>query len=247
MEYEVNQKTTESDFDFLNKKPEVAKKPKVDFSKFLNVSKNAMMATGVALALGITGVGGYKMYQSNIDAKLVKAEAIVAASTSTKIIDFIGKEKVANEKIYINNQMLINQFGQYKEVIEVLNKQSDVLNFQNRNTSTYNTISQALNNDILAVNKLYSVDLKSRDAKIAEFLDTDHVQVAKKWEDAIVTNQFVHMGNMMDLNKQIKGSLDNFEQVKKDIVENVQARIKDRKSTRLNSSHSQQSRMPSSA
>lgn len=39
-------------------------------------------------------------------------------------------------------------------------------------------------------------------------------------------NQFVHMGNMMDLNKQIKGSLDNFEQVKKDIVENVQARIK---------------------
>lgn len=68
--------------------------------------KNAMMATGVALA-GITGVAGYKMYQSNIDAKLVKAEAIVAASTSTKIIDFIGKEKVANEKIYINNQMLI--------------------------------------------------------------------------------------------------------------------------------------------
>lgn len=226
MEHEVSQRATESDFDFLNKKAETTKKPSINFSKFLNVSKNTMMAAGIALAVGVTGVGGYKMYQSNIDSKLVKAETIVNASSSTKIIDFIGKEKLANEKMYINNQMLISQFGKYKEVIEVLNKQSDVLNFQNKNTSTYNTISQSLNNDILAVNKLYSVDLKSRDAKIAEFLDTDHVQVAKKWQDAIVTNQFVHMGNIMNLNKQIQGSIDNFEQVRKDIVENVQSRIK---------------------
>lgn len=226
MEHEVSQRATESDFDFLNKKAETSKKTSVNFSKFLNVSKNTMMAAGIALAVGVTGVGGYKMYQSNIDSKLVKAETIVNASSSTKVIDFIGKEKLANEKMYINNQMLISKFGQYKEVIEILNKQSDVLNFQNKNTSTYNTISQSLNNDILAINKLYSVDLKSRDAKIAEFLDTDHVQVAKKWQDAIVTNQFVHMGNMMDLNKQIQGSIANFEQVRKDIVENVQSRIK---------------------
>lgn len=93
-------------------------------------------------------------------------------------------------------------------------------------TQVYNTITKSLNSDILSVNALYTANPKTRDEKIAAYIDTSNVGVAKKWEDAITTNQFVHIGNMMDLNKQIKGSLANIEQVKKDILDQVQARIK---------------------
>lgn len=227
MEYEIKNETTANDFDFMSKRTsQPSVKPKINFQKFLNVSKNTMIAAGITLAVGATAVGGYKMYQANLDSKIAAAEVVVKASSADKLIDFIGKEKIANEKTYINNQLLINQYGQYKDVVEVLNKQQEVANYQNRNTQLYNTISKSLNNDILSVNTLFSSTPKTRDEKIAAYVDSGNVTVAKKWQDAIVTNQFVHVGNMVDLNKQLKGSIDNIEQVRKDIVEQVQGRIK---------------------
>lgn len=228
MEYEINNdKTSVQDFDFMSKRTaQTPTKPKINLQKFLNVGKTTMITAGLTLALGVTAVGGYKVYQSNIDSKIAAAETVVKASSSDKIIDFIGKEKIANEKTYINNQLLINQYGQLKDVVEVLNKQQEVANYQSRNTQLYNTIAKSLNSDILSINTLYSANPKTRDEKVSVYLDSGNVAVAKKWEDSITTNQFVHIGNMMDLNKQIKGSLDNIEQVKKDILEQVQSRIK---------------------
>lgn len=228
MEHEIiREKTSVEDFDFMSKRTaQESIRPKINIQRFLNVGKSTMIAAGLTLAVGATAVGGYKMYQSNIDSKIASAEVVVKASSADKILDFIGKEKIANEKTYISNQLLINQYGQLKDVVEVLNKQQEVANFQSRNTQVYNTITKSLNSDILSVNALYTANPKTRDEKIAAYIDTSNVGVAKKWEDAITTNQFVHIGNMMDLNKQIKGSLANIEQVKKDILDQVQARIK---------------------
>lgn len=228
MEQEIiKQKTSIEDFDFMSKVTnEETRKTKINFQKFLNVSKNTMMSAGIVLAVGVSGIGGYKIYQSNIDSKIASAEKVVNASSMDKILTFIGKEKQANEKIYISNQLLINQYGQLKDVIEVLNKQQEVANYQTKNTQLYNTIAKNLNTDILSINTLYAANPKTRDEKIAAYLDTNNVSVAKKWEEAITTNQFIHVGNMMDLNKQIKDSLSNVEEVKKDILEQVQTRIK---------------------
>lgn len=228
MEHEISrEKTSVEDFDFLSRRTtQEPTRPKINLERFLNVGKGTMIAAGISLAVGVTAIGGYKLHQSNIDSRIAAAETVVKASTADKLIGFIGKEKIANEKTYIANQLLINQYGQLKDVVEVLNKQQEVANYQTRNTQVYNTIAKSLNADILAVNSLFATKPVTRDQKIAAYLDNDNIKVAKKWEDAITTNQFVHVGNMMDLNKQIKGSVDNIEQVKKDILEQVQSRIK---------------------
>ena len=108
----------------------------------------------------------------------------------------------------------------------MLNKQSEVLQYQNQNKNLYNKISQSLNEDLMNINKLFTIDTSSRNAKISEYLDTNDIDVAKKWDNAILTNQFVHIGNMIDLNHNIKGSVENLQQVKNDIVQHVQERIK---------------------
>lgn len=185
-----------------------------------------MIATGISLALGAIAIGGYKLYQSNVDSKIASAEVIIKAASAEKLIDFIGKEKIANEKTYINNQLLINQYGPLKEIVEVLNKQTEVANFQTRNSQIYNTITKSLNADIVAIDTLYKMPYKTRDEKIASYVGNNNLNIAKKWEDAIVTNQFVNVGNMMDLNKQIKDSVKTMEQVKKEVLEQVQTRIK---------------------
>lgn len=228
MEHEISrEKTSVEDFDFLSRRTtQEPTRPKINLERFLNVGKGTMIAAGISLAIGVTSVGGYKMYQSNIDSRIAAAETVVKASTADKLIGFIGKEKIANEKTYITNQLLINQYGQLKDVVEVLNKQQEVANYQKRNTQVYNTIAKSLNADILAVNSLFAAKPTTRDQKISAYLDNDNIAVAKKWEDAIATNQFVHIGNMMDLNKQIKGSVESIEQVKKEILEQVQSRIK---------------------
>lgn len=178
------------------------------------------------MAINISLLGGYTYYQSNIDSKIIAAEQVVKASTSEKLLSFMSKEKEANEKTYINNQLLINQFGQLKEVVEILNKQRQVADFQDKNIKLYNKIEKSINDDILSVNNLYSANPKTRDEKIAVYLEKNGVNVAKKWEDAITTNRYIHIGNMVDLNKEIKSSVEQTEQIKKDILEQVQTRIK---------------------
>lgn len=227
MEHEINrEKTSVEDFDFLSRRTaQPTTKPKINLERFLNVGKNTMIAAGIALAVGATAVGGYKLYQANIDSRIAAAETVLKASTADKLIEFISKEKIANEKTYISNQLLINQYGSLKDVVEVLNKQQEVSNYQTKNTNTYNTIAQSLNGDILAVNALFTAKPITREQKITAYLDNNNVEIAKKWEDSIITNQFVHVGNMIDLNKQIKGSVDNIAQVRKEILEQVQNRI----------------------
>lgn len=228
MEQEINRESTSiNDFDFMSKRSsDKPVKTKIDYQKFLNVSKNSMIAIGISLAVGATAIGGYNIYQSNMDSKIAAAEGILKNASAPKIIEFIGKEKIANEKTYITNQLLINQYGTLKDVVEVLNKQQEVANFQSKNTKLYDSITKALNADIVAVDTLFKAPTKTREEKITAYIDNANIGAVKKWQDAIVTNQFVHIGNMMDLNKQIKNSLANIEQVKKDILEQVQSRIK---------------------
>jgi hypothetical protein len=221
------EKISLEDFDFINKKnTQEFIKPKINHKKFLNVSKNTIISVGVSLAISAIVVSGYKLYQSNIDSKIAIAETIVKTSSAKEILNFIEKEKIENQKNYINNQLLINKYGSLKELIELLNKQQEVETYQNKNIEIYDKINKALNADILSINSLYSANPKTREEKIATYIDSNNVEVAKKWEYAITTNQFVYINNMLDLNKQIIESLNNIEQVKKEILEQIQIRIK---------------------
>ena len=73
-----------------------------------------------------------------------------------------------------------------------------------------------------------------------------HITSLQEWEAAKIKNEYTPQNYEKEgfihcsIEKQIPGVLDRFYKGQKGLV-------KDRKSTRLNSSHSQQSRMPSSA
>lgn len=244
----INESSVSSnDFDFIygKKIPSIIKKEKIliqvknkiktsripKIPSFLNLGKKSFFIAGFTLVLVGTGFSINDFYQKKIDLQISKSESILQSSSADNINQQINIEKITNEKTYIRNQLDINKYGKYKDVVEALGKQEEVANYQKRNIANYNSVTNKLSADSFSINELYSNLPKTRNEKIALYVGEEYkgsktIETLQKWNESKSSGKFVYVQSMINLNSQLTASINAIEDLKKEIIQQVQERVK---------------------
>lgn len=220
----------ESRFTFDNnfKKREAEKVEKqAKFNSFLKMGRNTL----VALLITAVGVGGtvavYNLYQTRIDNKIANVESVVKNSNKEGVLGLISKEQSATQQTFAKNQLLINNFGSYKDLIEILSLGPTIAQIHANNAKLYKDTDIKLKQDNVQVSRVYSALEGSRDQKIAQFLDAGaDIEKFNKWVSNFKNNQFMYVGGLVELNKDINKQLTFLEQTQNEIIKNVNDKIK---------------------
>lgn len=234
----------EVNFDFYGQEAERKRQQEItqnnlQHEKFLKLGKNALAALGVAAVLFGGSYAAYSMYQKNIDNKLATAEATIKSIPKMDLINFMQKEKTVLQKTYNNNQMLLNDHGQYKQVIEVLNVKDQLGRFSANNSRLYKESLTNLDKDTKNVVAIYDNLNSTRDAKINLYLDGGaDLQKLTAWNNAYKNKQFMYAGGLINLQKDLNKNLDMLKQTQDDIIDHVKQRVKN-KDFDLNAAQSQ--------
>jgi hypothetical protein len=227
-------KNKEVDFDFYgkeaeNQRQEIKEQKEIQYNKFLNIGKKAMLSLGLATVLIGGSYGGYKVHESNVNSKIATVEQTVKATPQTSLVNFINKERGVAQKTYIENQMLINDHGRYKDVIEVLHLENQLSVRNANNAKLYKETLGSLDRDVSALGKVYDTLNASRDQKIMNFLDGgSDLTKLNEWNNNLKSNQFMYVGGLINLNHQLSENLTMLSQTQKDIIQHVQERIKNK-------------------
>jgi enamine deaminase RidA (YjgF/YER057c/UK114 family) len=219
----------EIDYDFLRKNETKSNISNISkFTNFLNINKKIAITLGVVIAVSVGSATAYKIHESNIDKNIAVSETVIKSTNQPELVSLISKEKSVTEKLYVENQILINDHAKYKEVIEILQKQTNLNNMQVKNSSLYKQNYQMLNNDLSSIENVYNTLSKDRDEKIKTFLNSKDFENFNKWSKAVKENQFVYVGGLINLNKDLKEDITSLAQTQKDIIEHVQQRLKNK-------------------
>lgn len=218
-------------FDFYGKKEEGKrlldeKNKEEKFSKF-----KKMAITSIAIALSVTALATssafiYNNYQEGINQKIVAVETVVKQNPKENILNLIEKERNVVKKTFASNQLAINEYAKYKDLVDVLNLGGS-LGIKNTNNSKLQKDSlQFLNADEKSINLVSSTITESRNKKIDVFLNGEDIKKYNKWSENVKTNNFMYVGGLINLNKEITKELSYLEDAKQDIIKTVNAKIK---------------------
>lgn len=222
----------ETKFDFsgketLHKRQQEQAIKKQRYDAFMKVGKQAL--AGILAISVVTGGGvfGYNAYQAHVDKQIAQQETIIKAIPKGSIIGLIQKEQQVAVQTFTQNQLNINKFGQYKELIEVMKYQESLAQLNANNSKLYKDIVQKLKDDNNQVEKVYQSLNGTRDQKIAELLDNStDIEKFNQWHQAVENRQFMYVGGLIDLGKDVNQRLAQMEQTQNDLIKDVQARLK---------------------
>ena len=227
------EKSTDNDFtfDFSGKKQDNQRRQelKQKVEKFNLFKKMGIFATVSVLSVAFVGFGG-KAIDENIrkatDQLIAEKELIVKATPKIKIVELIERERDVVKSTFAKNQILLNNYAKYKELVEVLTLNSNVASKQNANNKLQKDILGMLDHDQKVVDKVvYAID-ESRNVKKDVLLSKDSMGKFTKWAANVKNNEFMYAGGMIALGKDIDKELKFLDDTQKDIVKTVQNKIK---------------------
>lgn len=227
------EKSTDNDFtfDFSGKKQDNQRRQelKQKVEKFNLFKKMGIFATVSILSVVFVGFGGKAIYENTrkaTDQLIAEKELIVKATPKIKIVELIERERDVVKSTFAKNQILLNNYANYKELVEVLTLNSTVASKQNANNKLQKDILGMLDHDQKVVDKVvYSID-ESRDIKKDVLLSSDSMGKFTKWAANLKNNEFMYAGGMIALGKDIDKELKFLDDTQKDIVKTVQNKIK---------------------
>lgn len=198
------------------------------YQSFLKIGKQTLVSLGIVAVLGGGSVFGYKTYQAHIDDEIKAVETTVKSTDRAGVLGLIDKEKTVTQQTYAKNQLLINDFARYKDLIEVINFSNQVAIFNTNNAKLYKDTMERLNGDFQDVSKAYNALNGSRDDKIAEYLNSQDVKKLGEWNNNYQNKQFMYVGGLINLNKDLVKQLEFLDKTQAEIIENVQQRLKNK-------------------
>lgn len=222
----------DSHFDFtgldeFKKKQEVDNQKKEKFNSFLKIGKVSLATVGVVVALVFAGTYGYNAYQANIDSNIAKVETKLVNTGKNNVLEFISKEADVNRKTFAQNQVLMNSFLNYKDMVNMLNYEGSLATMNSNNAKLFKDVDTKLKQDSEQISKIYDAVGADRDKKITQFLNTPKdIEKFDAWKKSIDTNNFMYVGGIINLNKEITKQLEFLDNTQKEIVNEVQNRLK---------------------
>lgn len=222
----------DSHFDFtglddFKKKEEVKRQEKEKFNSFLKIGKISLASIGLVVALGFAGTYGYKAYQANVDSNIAKVETQLVNTGKENILNLINKETDVNRKTFAQNQVLMNSFLNYKDMVNMLNYEGSLATMNSNNAKLFKDVDTKLKQDSAQISKIYEAVGANRDAKIVQFLNTPKdIEKFDAWKKSLDTNSFMYVGGIINLNKEIVKQLEFLDNTQKEIVSEVQNRLK---------------------
>ena len=221
------------EFDFYGKieeqqRKETQKLLKQKRESFLKIGRTSLVTAGIAIVLAGGGFGAYDMYQTHLTNEINTVEKNIRSVDTQQLLGLISKEKELTQRTFAENQLLINNFGAYKELVEVLNMQNDVAAKNAANSRLYKQTTTSLDNDLVQVNNVLKASSGTRDDKIHEYLDSTDIQKLNAWENNLKNNQFMYVGGMIDLNKDLNKQLKFLDETQKEVIQNVKERLKNK-------------------
>ena len=218
-------------FDFYGKKEESKRvlESKNKEEKFAKFKKMAITSVAIGLSVAALATASnfiYNSYQESINEKIVAVETVVKKTPKDNILNLIEKEKLAVKKTFANNQLAINDYAKYKDLIDVLNLGGS-LGIKNANNAKLQKDSlQFLNVDEKSINLVSSTLTDTRDKKIDVFLKGEDINKYKQWSENVKSNNFMYVGGLINLNKEINKELSYLEDAKQEIIKTVNDKIK---------------------
>ena len=218
-------------FDFYGKKEESkrlqeAKNTEEKFSKFKKMAITSLAIGLSAGALTTSSMFIYNKYQEGVNQKIAAVETVVKQNPKENILNLIEKERDTVKKTFASNQLAINEYAKYKDLVDVLNLGGS-LGIKNANNSKLQKDSlQFLNADEKSINLVSSTLIETRNKKIDVFLNGEDIKKYNKWSENVKTNNFMYVGGLINLKKEITQELFYLEDAKQDIIKKVNDKIK---------------------
>lgn len=227
------EKSTDNDFtfDFSGRKQDNERKAelKQKVEKFNAFKKMGIFAGASVLSVALIGFGGKAIYenvQKATDQSIAEKELIVKATPKIKIVELIERERDVVKSTFAKNQVLLNNYANYRELVEVLTLNSSVASKQNANNKLQKDTLALLDYDQKAVDKVVYALSESRDVKKDVLLSGDSMGKFTKWATNVKNNEFMYAGGMIALGKDIDKELKFLDDTQKDIMKTVQDKIK---------------------
>jgi hypothetical protein len=199
------------------------------FNHFRKLGRNALIVAGLVGVLAGGGYEAHSMYEKHIDNQIATAEQTVKSIDEGAVLGLLNREVTETQRLYSQNQLMITRFGEYKELIDIMDMKDQIASQNTQNARLYKQTMASLNNDSQAIHRAYdTLRTPSRDAKISEYIDGSDMNVLGRWNDAVKANQFVYLVDIQGLNTNLQGQLKNLETTKQEIIENVQQRLKNK-------------------
>ena len=227
------EKSTDNDFtfDFSGRKQDNERKAelKQKVEKFNAFKKMGIFAGASVLSVALIGFGGKAIYenvQKATDQSIAEKELIVKATPKIKIVELIERERDVVKSTFAKNQVLLNNYANYRELVEVLTLNSSVASKQNANNKLQKDTLALLDYDQKAVDKVVYALSESRDVKKDVLLSGDSMGKFTEWATNVKNNEFMYAGGMIALGKDIDKELKFLDDTQKDIMKTVQDKIK---------------------
>jgi hypothetical protein len=227
------EKSVDNDFtfDFSGKKQDNQRREelKQKVEKFNSFKKMGIFATASVLSVALIGFGGKAIYdnvQKATDNSIAEKVLIIQATPKIKIVELIERERDVVKSTFAKNQVLLNNYANYKELVDVLTLNSSVSSKQNANNKLQKETLALLDYDQKAVDKVVYALTESRDVKKDVLLSGDAMSKFTKWTVNVKNNEFMYAGGMIALGKDIDKELKFLDDTQKDIMKTVQDKIK---------------------
>lgn len=216
----------EIDFDFYGKKQNQERKDllKSRTEKYLHFKKMGLIACGSVLLIALAGFSGKAVYdnaQASTDKAIAEKELIIKSVPKTQIIELIERERDVVKSNYAKNQILINGYANYKELVQTLSLNSSVASKNNANKKLEKDILTLLDADQKSIDKVVFATSASRSVKKEVFLTGSDMEKYAKWVNNVQNKQFMYAGGIISLNKDLNKELKFLDDTQKDIVQTV--------------------------
>lgn len=218
-------------FDFYDKQQEKNRvlNEKSKAEKFVKFKKMAITSLAISLSIVVLTTASsftYLSYQDNINKKIVAVETVIKQNPKENILNLIEREKVAVKKNFANNQLAINDYAKYKDLVDIL-KLGSSLGIKNANNAKLQKDSlQFLNADEKSINLVSDALTQTRDKKINILLKGEDIKKYNQWSESVNLNNFMYVGGLINLNKEINKELAYLEDATQDIIKTVNDKIK---------------------
>lgn len=232
----MSDKQQETSFDFYGKKNddlrrELDAQHKAQKESFFKIGKNALIAAGFLTVVAGTSVFGYNAYQSYIDDQIVKVEKSISSSNTNTILEHLKAEKTLAQQTFAKNQILINDFARYKDLIQVIGFGNQLALLNTQNAKVFKEVTTSFNADQESIERFLKATSGTRDEKIKEFLNDakgSDLSRFNVWQNNLKDNKPVYVNGLIDINQEIVKQHVFLAQTQKDIIDNVQQRLKNK-------------------
>lgn len=226
----------ESDIDFYGIKAESERQEKqkqkiLKHQKFLKVGKNALKAIGFGAVLFGVSFGIQQKYENNRTEKINAIEKTLHTIPQNQYIKFIDGEKSFAQQLFMNNQLLINNHGQYKDIIEALNIGNQLSINNANNAKLYKETIKALDNDKVLINTAFGTLNADRNEKLKVYVDGginlnkfNELTIHAKDQD----KHLMYVSGLIELGKDLTTNIKNLETTQNKIINEVKTKLKNK-------------------